>query len=298
MDVDLLLTAVTVAALVWMAGEGLYSWFDGSVPVAFRRGRELVGLVAGGLGVSLYVVLTDTRPEVLPAVAALSFGVVAGYLDTWRGGSVEDFGVAVIWTSPWYVAAWSVGGITALSGSIWLEDLTVVGVVVMIGAVGMGIGRYVFGLQSARRARRLAEAEMLDVRALCPICGFDIRAGDRFCMNCGGEQPRYCSECAEQLTEAALFCAHCGAEDAGPQADPDEDAVTQRFCYVCSTALRLSAGACDECGSVQPEPCSLCGAPTLAGDDYCGLCGIDLELAELARADGVFDEVEVGVGPA
>jgi predicted amidophosphoribosyltransferase len=89
---------------------------------------------------------------------------------------------------------------------------------------------------------------------------------------------------------------HCGAEDPGPLEDPPEGDLTQRFCFVCSTSLPLTARACAQCGSDQPDPCALCGAPTLAGDRGCGLCGIDLDVAVLARAEGLFEETPAGAG--
>lgn len=290
METGLLLTVLAALALVWTAGEALDSGFTGPVPVTFRPGREVIGLGAGGLGVALYLVLTDGGPALGVVAAALGAGGILGYWIAWRGGCLDDFGVAVIWSSPWHVAAWAAGAIAAFLGSVWVESLTAIGIGVMVGAVGLGAGRYVFGLQSARLAGRLVEAEMADLHRTCAACGSLVRAWDRFCMSCGAGRPRYCAACGGRLDEAARFCMHCGAPDRGPAPDPVEGLLTQRFCYVCSTPMRLSEAACSQCGSAQPEPCGLCGAPAQAGEHYCGFCGIDLDVAAVARAQGVFEE--------
>jgi predicted RNA-binding Zn-ribbon protein involved in translation (DUF1610 family) len=55
----------------------------------------------------------------------------------------------------------------------------------------------------------------------CPACGHAYRAGDRFCVRCGGPLPEAgaaglkCPSCGASLHEGDLFCARCGRRLAG-----------------------------------------------------------------------------------
>lgn len=52
----------------------------------------------------------------------------------------------------------------------------------------------------------------------CPACGLGYKAGDRFCVRCGGELPQavgasagpVCPSCGAQVQESDRFCAKCG----------------------------------------------------------------------------------------
>ena len=60
---------------------------------------------------------------------------------------------------------------------------------------------------------------------LCPACGRQIRAGSRFCMNCGTQIPaaepkaepeqaasRFCMSCGAPLKPTDKFCMKCGTK--------------------------------------------------------------------------------------
>jgi predicted amidophosphoribosyltransferase len=70
------------------------------------------------------------------------------------------------------------------------------------------IERAVRNLRRARSRRGL----------FCPACGMGYKAGDRFCVRCGGELPQaaaasagpVCPSCGSPVQESDRFCAKCG----------------------------------------------------------------------------------------
>ncbi len=46
---------------------------------------------------------------------------------------------------------------------------------------------------------------------LCPSCGQPVRAGAKFCDNCGAQLELTCPQCGEALRPVAKFCDSCGA---------------------------------------------------------------------------------------
>jgi hypothetical protein len=66
--------------------------------------------------------------------------------------------------------------------------------------------------QAVRRFRGAPASDGLS----CPTCGRTYKAGDSFCVSCGGTLPtteldaRVCPSCGAGLGEADQFCAKCG----------------------------------------------------------------------------------------
>lgn len=68
--------------------------------------------------------------------------------------------------------------------------------------------------QAVRDLRRARSRSGL----FCPACGMSHKAGDRFCVRCGGELPQaagasagpVCPSCGAPVQETDLFCAKCG----------------------------------------------------------------------------------------
>lgn len=68
-----------------------------------------------------------------------------------------------------------------------------------------------------RAVRSLRQARSRD-GLVCPTCGQAYRAGDRFCVQCGGTLPQpeaaseglACPSCGATFREGDQFCAKCG----------------------------------------------------------------------------------------
>ncbi|PYS63071.1 MAG: hypothetical protein DMF74_11350, partial [Acidobacteria bacterium] len=47
----------------------------------------------------------------------------------------------------------------------------------------------------------------------CVKCGADLKAGTKFCNECGASQaPAKCSNCQHELKPGAKFCDECGTK--------------------------------------------------------------------------------------
>lgn len=48
----------------------------------------------------------------------------------------------------------------------------------------------------------------------CPECGALVKAGSKFCSECGKQMPteKYCSECGAKISATAKFCSNCGSK--------------------------------------------------------------------------------------
>jgi membrane protease subunit (stomatin/prohibitin family) len=59
--------------------------------------------------------------------------------------------------------------------------------------------------QAAAEAAPAAEAT-ID----CPQCHSAVRAGSKFCAECGTPMAKHCTNCNADLSATAKFCAECG----------------------------------------------------------------------------------------
>ncbi len=55
----------------------------------------------------------------------------------------------------------------------------------------------------------------------CPGCSANVRAGARFCEQCGAQLPRTCSTCGAELSSTAHFCHACGTNLVAPSDSPE-----------------------------------------------------------------------------
>jgi predicted amidophosphoribosyltransferase len=75
---------------------------------------------------------------------------------------------------------------------------------------------------------------------LCPKCGAQNPAGNKFCANCGAKlqvNTIPCPKCGQPVAEGAKFCPNCGAAMA--------DA---KKCSSCGADVKADAKFCAECG--------------------------------------------------
>lgn len=87
-----------------------------------------------------------------------------------------------------------------------------------------------------------APQQSAEQTAACPKCGAQVKAGAKFCPECGqamvsSQQPGgVCVACGAQLTPGAKFCPECGAKT-GPAK-----------CAKCGTEVSSGTKFCPECG--------------------------------------------------
>jgi len=81
----------------------------------------------------------------------------------------------------------------------------------------------------------------------CNNCGSQLQDGQRFCANCGAEQPQtapaVCEKCGNKIVEGAKFCNVCGTPVAGKKA---------MFCPYCGQKFEEGETFCAKCGNKLP----------------------------------------------
>ncbi len=101
----------------------------------------------------------------------------------------------------------------------------------MMGAgIGMGLGANMgqaFG--AAMTAKPTPSQEK------CPTCGSAVKAGSKFCPECGNPMQTLCPKCGKPVQEGMKFCSECGAS-------------LQPSCPKCGAKLNAGAKFCPECG--------------------------------------------------
>ena len=70
---------------------------------------------------------------------------------------------------------------------------------------------------------------------VCKKCGAKIKAGAKFCSECGSKQVESCPKCGASITEKDKFCPECG-----------QSLICT--CAKCGTELKKNAKFCPECG--------------------------------------------------
>jgi membrane protease subunit (stomatin/prohibitin family) len=71
---------------------------------------------------------------------------------------------------------------------------------------------------AAPAAEAPAEAPAAAATIECPQCHSAVRAGSKFCAECGTPMARHCTECNADLSPTAKFCAECGTPANPPPA--------------------------------------------------------------------------------
>ncbi len=102
----------------------------------------------------------------------------------------------------------------------------------MMGAgIGVGLGAgmgQMFG-------NAMASTPKGEQKDKCPACGAAVKAGAKFCPECGKPMQTLCPKCGKPVKEGMKFCSECGAS-------------LQPVCPKCGAKLNAGAKFCGECG--------------------------------------------------
>ena len=108
--------------------------------------------------------------------------------------------------------------------------------------VGLGAGRAmgdVFANNLAtENTPRIKKAENT---AKCPKCGAEVKAGAKFCPECGckiEQETKKCPECGAEVKAGAKFCPECGKKLV----------AEKKKCPKCGAEVKADAKFCPECG--------------------------------------------------
>lgn len=106
----------------------------------------------------------------------------------------------------------------------------------MFGAAGIGLG------MGARMGNQFAQNlnDATAEKAKCPKCGAQVKAGAKFCSECGAKMTAVatitCSKCGATVAEGNKFCPECGQP-------------LQAVCPKCNAKVKAGMKFCPECGA-------------------------------------------------
>ena len=107
----------------------------------------------------------------------------------------------------------------------------------MGAGMGMGMGvamGQMFGGMATNQQQPKAEA----AKATCPKCNAPVKAGAKFCPECGSQIGLVCPKCKASLPQGTKFCPECGTK-------------ISNSCKKCGAELAPGAKFCPECGEKQ-----------------------------------------------
>ncbi len=103
----------------------------------------------------------------------------------------------------------------------------------MMGAgIGMGMGQMFGAAMTAKPTATTADTQAVEK---CPSCGVNVKAGSKFCPECGKPMQALCPKCGKPIKEGSKFCSECGAS-------------LSPICPKCGAKLSAGAKFCPECG--------------------------------------------------
>lgn len=108
--------------------------------------------------------------------------------------------------------------------------------------VGLGAGLAMGGVFGDALANVQNKPKAKPVKmATCPACNAEIKAGLKFCPECGNKMPqetKICPDCKAEVKKTAKFCPECGKK---LTAEPKK-------CPKCGSEAKSTAKFCPECG--------------------------------------------------
>lgn len=106
----------------------------------------------------------------------------------------------------------------------------------MMGAgIGLGVGANL-GKAFGNMTQEMATPKAAEATMPCPSCGKMIKAGVKFCPECGKPTGKSCPKCGAAVSENARFCPECGTS-------------LKLTCPKCEKELEAGTKFCPECGS-------------------------------------------------
>ncbi len=100
----------------------------------------------------------------------------------------------------------------------------------------------------------------------CPNCGGPVQAGERFCANCGNNQPaeakQHCPSCGKEWEGDSEFCPFCGHSVASKETERTS------FCRNCGHTLTGTASFCSHCGTSVNGRNATAGTPNEATKQF------------------------------
>lgn len=108
--------------------------------------------------------------------------------------------------------------------------------------VGLGAGRAVGSVFANNLATEdTPKVKKAENTSKCPKCGATVKAGAKFCPECGNkmeEEKMTCPECGAKVSPKAKFCPECGKKLEAKKA----------VCPKCGAEVKAGAKFCPECG--------------------------------------------------
>lgn len=102
---------------------------------------------------------------------------------------------------------------------------------------GMGVGLSA-GMQMGNlMSENLTTSNSPKKTVTCANCGEEIRAGVKFCPNCGSAQGKKCAKCGAIVAKNAKFCPECGTS-----------VQKKKVCKNCGEEIKDASKFCPNCG--------------------------------------------------
>jgi len=106
----------------------------------------------------------------------------------------------------------------------------------MGAGIGLGMGVGMGQTFNQMASQNVQQAQPKEEKMKCPHCGKEIKAGSKFCPECGKPTGNVCPKCGATVSEGAKFCPECGTS-------------LKLTCPKCGHELKNGTKFCPECGT-------------------------------------------------